>query len=332
LFNSRVYLSIKSENNVFDPDLLTRELGVTPTKSWRKGDERAKPRPPYTFGAWSFESPAGDEADLDEQRAALVDWLRCARSSLLAVATPHSPVLQYAAYTRRRRSLSLPLRDIDALVDLGIEVDFDLYWPQEPDVAAGVCRNCGLAVPIPLADACEYALGENQGATLRVTLTYTDVSQDEVPPRCIDDDGGCSKVDGLFVSYLRSSRCLVIAAEALTVPHKGAGEAEYLNRVLRELHDHRFVPDRAGRGPPVLSVFLVERGGGQGSSWLSLSLPTLRSVADIGADVSVKLRAAVEPLIQPNGRCWHCELDVLSTAFDPSRSADADGRRRDTHA
>lgn len=121
----RVHLLFLGSNDVgpaFDPDELTRTIGVAPTKEWRVGDPGQLGAPKRTCG-WELTSSAGPTAPLSRHIESLLAALSGRESAFAEAASRYRVQLECVMYVDAETvspELIVPLDQLRALTDLGI--------------------------------------------------------------------------------------------------------------------------------------------------------------------------------------------------------------------
>jgi len=72
---NRAFFILEIFGDDLDPDAISRELGVAPTKAYRKGDERPKGSQFYRTGGWIIDSGELQLGDEDVGDKKFQDWL-----------------------------------------------------------------------------------------------------------------------------------------------------------------------------------------------------------------------------------------------------------------
>jgi hypothetical protein len=78
-------VSPRNFGDSLDLDEITRRVGVTPTRTHRKGDSPGPRSPAFAHDMWSYEPPLPEERPLEEHIDALWEAIRPARDYLLAL-------------------------------------------------------------------------------------------------------------------------------------------------------------------------------------------------------------------------------------------------------
>src|ERR1051325_184314 len=112
-----------------NPDEITRETGITPTKMWRTGDLRyAKTGKHHADSGWRIDAPDIVEPTLNAHLERLLDLLWHARSYLQTLETLcqlQATVIIHCNGTPP--PMDVTAANIDRLASLGASIDIDLY-------------------------------------------------------------------------------------------------------------------------------------------------------------------------------------------------------------
>jgi hypothetical protein len=111
-----------------EPDEISCALGVQPTSAHRRGERRGSRSPPYSSGAW-FLKEHGRDAELAE---AIIDRLLKQLPENPAVwcalSIRHEIQFRFGLHmTRWNKGLSIPLKQVTRIAELGASMEFDIY-------------------------------------------------------------------------------------------------------------------------------------------------------------------------------------------------------------
>jgi hypothetical protein len=109
------------------PDAVTELLGIAPTSAWATGDPgiRGQPR---RFARWALASPAGEDASVEDQLAALLPLLEARAAAVAEAARRFEAAIQCAACFREANpGFHLDAALVARVAALGLSLDFDLY-------------------------------------------------------------------------------------------------------------------------------------------------------------------------------------------------------------
>ena len=113
----------------FDPEDITRRIGVQPTESWRKGDLHPKTRHERKFSRWSLRSRLNDEAYLEEHVRDVLAQLEQNVSAFQQLAQEFGGHINLVAYYHEQfTGLTLDSALIEALAKYRLGVDCDFYY------------------------------------------------------------------------------------------------------------------------------------------------------------------------------------------------------------
>lgn len=308
----RVYLSVGSWEKSFDPSDLTFTTGVSPTESWRAGDERnGRAR---KSDNWSFE-PSDDGSSLTSRTDAIY-LLAESKPSLFLALEQFKPVIQYAIETGpdEAREFTISSDFIRLLADHAAQIDCDLYWVCEPSFKDGVCTSCHLRVQPTLSDLLPFIGGEARAAELQIKLRLGGVTPDAVGGLInASDENERRLADGLEVAYFQQLACAQFSSDF--VPTSDSIESLSPERWLDKFLS--LLTPQLGRigtwSSAELIIRLIERSDFQGAAGLHFDNTQLSLIRDLGAALSVRLSYIPEPLVKASGSCFHCDVDLLAT-------------------
>lgn len=111
-----------------DPSVVTRIMGVEPTKAWVKGEPISEPRKGrQTHSRWVLQSELPLVEPIELHFASLLPQLECRREAVANVLARFETHLAVAAYWHEHPGFRLSASIIQRIAALGLEVDFDLY-------------------------------------------------------------------------------------------------------------------------------------------------------------------------------------------------------------
>jgi hypothetical protein len=109
------------------PDVVTGLVGIEPTSAWATGDPgmRGEPR---RFARWTLASPAGEDAPVEDQLAALLPLLEARAAAVAEAARRFEAGIRCAAYFHEANpGFHLDAALVARVAALGLSLDFDLY-------------------------------------------------------------------------------------------------------------------------------------------------------------------------------------------------------------
>ena len=113
----------------FDPDEITRAVGVTPTSSWRKGDLHPRTRTERKFSRWALESRIPRKEPLEAHIADVIAQLDQQSESFALVSRERGGCMQLVSYFHEAYpGLHFDRALVDALARYSLTVDFDFYY------------------------------------------------------------------------------------------------------------------------------------------------------------------------------------------------------------
>lgn len=113
----------------FDPEQVTRRVGLAPTTSWRKGD--LNPRPPLerTFSRWNLRSRLGDTVPLELHVKDVLDQLDTNPAAFREVSVELEGTMELVAYFYRDYpGISFEHDLIERMADYSLGMDCDFYY------------------------------------------------------------------------------------------------------------------------------------------------------------------------------------------------------------
>jgi hypothetical protein len=111
-----------------DPAVVTRAMGVEPTKAWRKGEPTGKGRGIQTHNRWVLKSTLPLAEPIEAHLENLLSQLESRGEAVADLRTRFEARLAVAAYWQEvNPSFSLSASVVERVAALGLELDFDLY-------------------------------------------------------------------------------------------------------------------------------------------------------------------------------------------------------------
>ena len=120
----------------FDPDEVTRRVGLEPTRTWRAGDIRRPGATAAKISCWSLYTDLEQTWDTDRHIAQVIDLLRPHIQSINAVRKELRLEAEFACvlYIRSKRpALHFDRAILDVVDALDAEIDVDIYVLPEHD-------------------------------------------------------------------------------------------------------------------------------------------------------------------------------------------------------
>jgi hypothetical protein len=111
------------------PEALTVELGMQPTRTWRKGDPLRFGKGTYKDNGWTIGSGLGKSIDLETHVKTLLDKIVLIRENFIKVCTKYHPdlVCVIHSYGGDRPAIPFDREIIKELAVLNASIDIDLY-------------------------------------------------------------------------------------------------------------------------------------------------------------------------------------------------------------
>ena len=112
------------------PEEITGELGLEPSRSWRKGDLCGDRGIACTHDRWELASPLGGDAKFEAKLVALLDLLETNAEGVRALCERLDGEISVVGYFHETFSPGFHVSDtvLSRLVDLGVSLDLDLYF------------------------------------------------------------------------------------------------------------------------------------------------------------------------------------------------------------
>ena len=109
------------------PQAVTDLLGIAPTSAWATGDPGLRGHP-RRFARWNLASPAGENATVEDQLAALLPLLEARAAAVAEAARRFEAGIHCAAYFREvNPGFRLDAALVARVAALGLSLDLDLY-------------------------------------------------------------------------------------------------------------------------------------------------------------------------------------------------------------
>lgn len=130
---SKLYISYKVIGFDLDPDEISHQAGLSPSKTWKKGDlvsDRAIVR--YKRNGWQVASGLGTDSDFRDHIRALIEKLTPHRQILIEFAKLYYVELSCVIYMDQASDNPRPYAgfepdEVAFFAELGVHIDFDLY-------------------------------------------------------------------------------------------------------------------------------------------------------------------------------------------------------------
>lgn len=114
--------------NSFDPEDITRRVGVSPTDSWKKGDLHPRRAMERKFSRWCLRSRLGNDSELEDHIRDVLEQLEQNPSEFQKLAKEFSGCMQLVGYFHEGYpGLHFDMLLIQGLAKYGLSVDFDFY-------------------------------------------------------------------------------------------------------------------------------------------------------------------------------------------------------------
>ncbi len=112
----------------FDPNVISGQLGIVPSRSWRKGDHNPRTGIARALSRWSLDSRIGATEYIDRHVLDVLEQLSPASESVLNLRSTYDGWIQLVAYfLNGQASISLDSNIIERLSKLRLGLDLDPY-------------------------------------------------------------------------------------------------------------------------------------------------------------------------------------------------------------
>lgn len=131
--NSYTYFAFNGDN--FDPEIITKELGIKPTNSWRTGDQkRYVQQQKYSCSRWELRSTINEALDINKLVREVVIQLKDKIEVINKLKREYQldSVLEMVIFVEMDEQISTPmlghdLMTIEFLFKTRTETDVDIY-------------------------------------------------------------------------------------------------------------------------------------------------------------------------------------------------------------
>jgi hypothetical protein len=114
--------------NSFEPEEITRRVGIAPTESWRKGDRHPTRDMDRKFSRWSLRSRLSDDCSLEEHITDVLAQLDQNTIAFQEIAAEFGGYMQLVGYFHEGYpGLNFDSELVKGLAKYGLGVDFDFY-------------------------------------------------------------------------------------------------------------------------------------------------------------------------------------------------------------
>ena len=116
--------------NSFDPDEITRRVGISPTESWRKGDLHPKTGRARNFSRWILRSRLQTTASLETHVRDVLDQLDANPTAFKRLSIEENGTMQLVAFFRNDYpGVSFERELIERIAGYSLSMDCDFYFP-----------------------------------------------------------------------------------------------------------------------------------------------------------------------------------------------------------
>ena len=121
-----VTLALYSEE--LEPEEISRTLGVQPTSAHRLGESRGSRSPPYSSGAWFLKEHGRDAEPAEAIIERLLKRLPEDSAVWRDLSIRHNIQFRFGLHmTGWNKGLSIPLKHVTRIAELGASMEFDIY-------------------------------------------------------------------------------------------------------------------------------------------------------------------------------------------------------------
>ncbi|MGV0025828.1 DUF4279 domain-containing protein [Phormidesmis priestleyi] len=113
----------------FEPEEITAKTGITPTKTWVKGDLiHPKAKIQQEHNGWSLQSKLEKSADLQDHVQSVLEQLKPGWRSLIEICSHHFAEIDCVIYTSGQiPAIHFDKAIVEQISKLNAEIDVDLY-------------------------------------------------------------------------------------------------------------------------------------------------------------------------------------------------------------
>lgn len=125
--------SLRFTSESITPEMITEQIGLEPTKSWRMGESRRHGNGTYSFHSWEFRATQYLSGDFDRKFSQLLDALEPFSEKIANLLAESGESIGgcinvfYEGYATQMWGLHITKPDLLRLSRLGVDVDVDLY-------------------------------------------------------------------------------------------------------------------------------------------------------------------------------------------------------------
>jgi len=124
----KFHVSLKILDEIHLPESVTRDIGITPSRTWYKGDTRPKTLLIEKKNGWELKSALSEESSLSEHVNYLLSIMEPARKQLKEVTRKCYSLLACVIYVDEEMpEIHFDFDVIQRLADLNPRLDIDVY-------------------------------------------------------------------------------------------------------------------------------------------------------------------------------------------------------------
>lgn len=116
-------------NGDFDPSDISQMVGMSPTKSWRKGEINPRTHFERKFSRWSLYSRLERTCELEAHLVDVIQQLNANKNKFVELSLKCGGVMQLVAYFKSDYpGLHFERKLVESLAEFSLSVDFDFYY------------------------------------------------------------------------------------------------------------------------------------------------------------------------------------------------------------
>ncbi len=114
---------------IFDPDMITNRVGVSPTEFWRQGDIHPMTRMERKLNRWSLFSRLDRSRDLEDHVRDVLDQLNTKQDLFQEISNEYGGRMQLVGYFHKQYpGMHFDKEMVRDLAKYSLEVDYDFYY------------------------------------------------------------------------------------------------------------------------------------------------------------------------------------------------------------
>jgi Domain of unknown function (DUF4279) len=129
-----VNVTLALYSDELEPQEISRALGVEPTSAHRRGERRGPRSPPAPSGAWLLTTPGRDAERVEDVIDRLLKQLPEDLMTWRDLRMRHDIQVRFGLHmTGWNKGLSIPLKQVTRIAELGASMEFDIYAYSEDE-------------------------------------------------------------------------------------------------------------------------------------------------------------------------------------------------------